>query len=183
MINTNGSFLCSMAMATGLDVAKVKANLAKKKFTAIVDPNHRSRSIVWELFCRIKTDQGQVLENFVVCNDCRCVMQYTTGKGTSNMLRHKCVQKKLKERSESKIRFLNDPKHRCRSIENSGTRNNIAEAIVACDFSNEVNLHQEDRVTRSGRSFCQRAKTISKPDSAQTRTENLIEKVSTRSRF
>lgn len=67
--------------------SKIMKNIENGVFRAI--KKNKSRSKIWDIFCQIEKDDGNVIEGVVLCEKCNHILKYN-GKQTSNLIRHKC---------------------------------------------------------------------------------------------
>lgn len=87
----------------------VKEKIDEGSFKLIKNVKNRSR--IWQVFANIYSE-NQRIKHFVCCLQCKRVCKYN-GKQTSNLLRHKCIQKPA---TSEKERISSDEKKKVSDI-------------------------------------------------------------------
>lgn len=69
-----------------------------------------NKSEVWKNFKLIKNSDGEI-EEFAMCNSCKCLLAYNSKSGTGSLLRHKCNKLKVhsEEKSQKTLHYFSKP--------------------------------------------------------------------------
>lgn len=124
-------------MAESIDSVKSKIKAKQYKLVNVSEykKGRNCKSNVWNLFNYIENEEGDTLDGYVCCQECKSVLIYVAKNGTSNLSKHKCVrlQSGAKGQISEYFRVTKDLKYEL----SKNVKSDIdvsATAFVACDL-------------------------------------------------
>lgn len=86
-----------MAESDGPTPGSIKSKVLQNiyRLAEAAEFGNKIKSIVWKTFRFIEDEDGRKLLGYVCCKQCKAILTYAPKNGTSNLYKHKCVNKSL----------------------------------------------------------------------------------------